>query len=266
MGVPRGFFSFLELPCYYREKDFGGKSDELLKVRYSNGQPMGLYVSFPMFELAHYVLLKWVTAPYKADFSICGDDCVIACEVEESSKIYSRYTEIIRRFGGKIATSKTLRSSRVAEGVGALFIKGIPKEIRIPSGKLSPLEALFPGTWLNHEIVHQSPVGRAIFSSWLSSSLDKEYTYEQRRLANESLVSKDLSTWSNEALASLIRPDRMPRTYSRFDDDLFSFWRETPSKEEKQSFHWISLRRYQDTLISNKIITLYKGDHDGQSK
>lgn len=265
MGVPRDYLTFLQLPCYYRDKDFGGSTEELKKIHYSNGQPMGLYLSFPMFELAHYVLLRWVTRPYKAEFTICGDDCVISCDEKDADAIYGRYSSIITRFGGKISLSKTLRSRRVAEGVGALFIRGIPKEIRIPNGKISDVEALCPGTWLNQQVRAMSSIGRAIFASWLSSQLDKEYTYDQRRQANELLVNLDLSTWSNEALQSLIRPDRMPRSYSRFDDDLYQFWRNTPGTDEKQSFHWIGLERYRDVLVSNKIITFYKEENRGNT-
>lgn len=267
MGAPKGSFQFLELPCYYRDKDFGGSSDELKKCYYSNGQPMGLFLSFPMFELAHFVILKYVVAPYKAQFSICGDDVVIACEKKDAVRLYERYSCLITRFGGKISLSKTLKSSQMAEGVGAMFLKGIHKEIRIPSGKLSPLEAFTPGTWLYSEINSQSPVGRAILSNWLQTKLEKEYTYQQRRQANESVVLTDLSTLSNEALRSLFRPDHEPTIYSRFDADSYSFWRNTPEERESTSYHWVGLSWFQDALVSNKIISLYKKEFEnGQHK
>jgi len=58
MGVPKEYFRFLSLPAYYSPKDFGEGGEGLRKVIYSNGQPMGLFVSFPMFELLHYVVLN----------------------------------------------------------------------------------------------------------------------------------------------------------------------------------------------------------------
>lgn len=264
MGVPRGWLSFLNLPCVYRDRDFGGASDELKTTYYSNGQPMGLYISFPMFELAHYVILKWAVAKFNATFSLCGDDVVIACDEKDSTHIFQRYSELISRFGGKISMQKTIQSRRACEGVGALFLKGIPKEIRIPSGKLSPLEAQTPGTWLNYEIVNSTRVGRAILMSWLSTSLEKNYTYQQRRSANESLVQKDLSSWSLEAIRSLMKPDTMPRTYSIFEEDLFSFQRESVGKEVSRPLKYVGIEKYKDALINNKIITLYKEDmsHD----
>lgn len=259
MGVPRHFFDFLELPCVYRDKDFGGATDELKLTKYVNGQPMGLFVSFPMFELSHFVLTKWATAPYDAKFSICGDDLVIACKREDDAKhIFKRYSEIISRFGGKISLSKTLMSWRAAEGVGALFLKGYPKEIRFPSGKLSLLDARTKGTWLNNEIVSMGPVGRAIFYSWLSTDLEKRYTYQQRRTANESLVNTDLSIWDTDALRSLVKRDQMPLTYSRFDSEIYSFWRKTPDEDKPHVYHWVSKSHYRDSLVTNKIISLYK--------
>jgi hypothetical protein len=258
MGVPKEYFKFLNLPFHYQGLDFG-EEEGIKKAYYSNGQPMGLFISFPMFELAHYVVLKYVTAITNSRFCICGDDVVIACEPKDGMVLFSRYKNLIERFGGVISQSKTILSSKLCEGVGAIFLKGIQKEIRIPSGKVSILEAFTPVTGLYQKIVHQEPVGRALMSSWLSTKLFKEYTYQQRMSMNEFMVTTDLGDWSIEALRSLDKTDRMPQSYSRFDEDLYNFWRNTP-EEKDPSYHWISLRAYQDALVSNKIISLYKKD------
>jgi len=259
MGVPLSYFDFLKLPFCYNPKDFNEQGNYKIS-RYSNGQPMGLYISFPMFELAHYVILKYAVATTKADFCICGDDVVIACEDEDAKGvILTRYKNLIERFGGVISLPKTIMSSKLAEGVGAIFLKDIPKEIRIPSGKVSVLEAYTPGTWLYQEIVRQGPVGRALVYRWLSTKLTKDYTYEQRRQMNESLVTLNLMSWSQDALRSLDRPDHMPQTYYSWDEEDFNFWRNTPEEEiTDDHYKWISLRKYQEALVSNKIVHLYK--------
>lgn len=259
MGVPIKYFKFLELPFHYQGLDFGEK-EGIRKSYYSNGQPMGLFISFPMFELAHYVILKYACATRNSTFCICGDDVVIACEENDRMVIFDRYKNLIDRFGGVISPSKTIMSSKLCEGVGAIFLKGIPKEIRIPSGKVSTLEAFTPVTWLYQKIVQQAPVGRALMSAWLSTKLFKEYTYQQRMSMNEFMVSNDFSDWSLEALQSLDRIDHMPQIYSRFDEDLYDFWRNTPEDQKEPSYHWIALRAYQDALVSNKIVSLYKKD------
>lgn len=259
MGVPRPFFDFLELPFFYQAEMFG-KGQGLRKGRYAVGQPMGLYLSFPMFELLHYVILKFVCAVSNdADFRICGDDVVIACGRKEAENLYGRYVNLVERLGGSISVDKTLKSSIAAEGVGALFLRGYPKAIRIPSGKLSTLEATTPGTWLYQAIQRKDPLARAIHSSWLELSLEKRYTYEQRRIANEDLVSTDLSDWHVEALRQLVSPDNMPLEYPIWDDHHYRFWRKTPEVDRSGvPYRWISNARYRDSLVTHKLIRLYK--------
>lgn len=259
MGVPRKWLSFFNLPFYYQAEMFG-KGKGLKKGTYSAGQPMGLYLSFPMFELLHWIVLKFVTAISDvADFRICGDDLVIACDESEAENLYQRYVTLMERFGGVISEDKTLKSRRAAEGVGALFLKGYPKEIRIPSGKLSPLEALMPGTWLHQALLRQDPLARSIHSAWLELSLEKRYTYDQRANANQELVNLDLSDWHIESLRSLVAPDNTPLVYPVWDDTHYRFWRNTPQLDSKGvPYRWISSGQYRESLITHKIITLYK--------
>jgi hypothetical protein len=175
MGVPLEYFQFLKLPFCYNPKDYDEKGT--YKVgRYSNGQPMGLYISFPMFELAHYTILKFAVATSNAKFCICGDDVVIACDQNESNIIFSRYKTLIERFGGEISKPKTMVSRLFAEGVGAIFLSDYPKEIRIPTGKLSLLEAFTPGTWVYNQVHSLTPIGRALLYPWLSTKEWKEYS------------------------------------------------------------------------------------------
>jgi len=264
MGVPLEYFDFLKLPFAYNPKDYDEEGTYKINT-YSNGQPMGLYISFPMFELAHYTILKFAVATSNAKFCICGDDVVIACDEKDADGIFNRYRNLIERFGGVISFPKTIRSSKLAEGVGAIFLKDIPMEIRIPSGKISTLEAFTPGTWLYQEIVRQGPIGRSIVYKWLSTKLTKEYTYQQRRSANEFMVTTNLWNWSLEALRSLDKTDHMPQTYYSWEEDNFDFWRNTPDAQgESTIFKWVTLRAYQEALVDNKIVSLYKKDFSCQ--
>jgi hypothetical protein len=263
MGVPSSFLSFFNLPLIYQDSIYGGKGTKLLKGYYSNGQPMGLYLSFPMFELAHYVILRFATATCQgADFCICGDDVVIACDEKDASYIYKRYTNLIERFGGEISSSKTLLSSRFAEGVGAIFVKGIQKEIRIPSGKLSALEAFTSGTWLNRKIVQLDPIGRAILFPWLQTKEYKRYTYDQRKAMNEFFVNHDLSSWRLDALRALDKAERMPQIWLAWEESPSDLWmmNSQDSVEQVRPLRWVSLSAIQHALVANKIITLYKKD------
>jgi hypothetical protein len=268
MGVPEEYFSFFRLPFFYLSEDYGKGGKNLLKGYYSNGQPMGLYLSFPMFELAHYVILKFAVATsIGAKFCICGDDVCISCDEKDSSYIYQRYKNLIERFGGEISSSKTLLSSRFAEGVGAIFLKGIQKEIRIPSGKLSSLEAFTPGTWLHKKIVQLSPVGRALLLPWLSTKEIKRYTYDQRTAMNEFFVNTDLSCWRIDALRALDKVERMPQIWSAWEDPPSSLWMMSPQVVEGtvRPLRWVKLSTIRHALVANKIITLYKKDNKCQT-
>jgi hypothetical protein len=260
MGVPKAYLGFLELPFWYHPKEFGIEGDLLESSYYANGQPMGLYLSFPMFELSHYVILKFATAPYKANFCICGDDVVIACESEDAVPIYQRYERLISRFGGVISKPKTVLSSRLAEGVGAVFLKHIPKEIRIASGKVSSLEAFTPGTWLYQQVSHTTRIGRALMYAWLSTKLTKQYSYQQRTYMNERLVVLDRSYLSVEALRTLFKVDHMPREYSIEEENDFDFWRNTPEDQDIYTYRWVAHSKYMSALVDNKIISLIKKD------
>lgn len=276
MGVPEKYFRFLRLPAVYRDQDFGrGGSGELRKIRYTNGQPMGLFVSFPMFELMHFVILKYVTAITDADFCICGDDVLIACDKEDAPKLTERYRTLIERFGGDISPTKTIASDRCAEGVGALFLKGYPKELRIPSGKISPLEASCPGLWLHQAIRDETPIGRAIHYSWLSTKEYKEYSYQNRRALNERLVLEDLDDWSDDAVRALASHENYPMKWysweeappgTRMDNPMFPSEAELPETQVfsiprgERTFRWISRDKYRDALVNHKLISLFKNE------
>jgi hypothetical protein len=263
MGVPSSYFSFFNLPFFYQSKTYGKEGKRLSEGYYKNGQPMGLYLSFPMFELAHYVILRFATATAKsADFCICGDDVVIACDEGDASYIYKRYVNLIERFGGEISSSKTLLSSRFAEGVGAIFVKGIQKEIRIPTGKLSALEAFTSGTWLNKKIVQLDPIGRAILFPWLQTKEYKRYTYDQRKAMNEFFVNHDLSSWRLDSLRALDKAERMPQIWPVWEEGPSNLWMMNSSvlEDHVRPLRWVSLSSIQHALVANKIITLLKKD------
>lgn len=272
MGVPDAYFDFLTLPALFRPKEFGRDDrGRLEEIRYVNGQPMGLFLSFPMFELMHYVILKFVTATTDADFRICGDDVMISCRKCDALELQKRYTNLVTRFGGVISPEKTVASDRLAEGVGAIFLKGYSKELRIPSGKLSPLEASSPGFWLNQAIRDESPIGRAIHYSWLSTKEYVEYTYQNRRALNERLVLTDLEEWAERAVRALAAHEDYPQQWYSWEPAPPGTGMDNPCFPESEAltdlpdpyrseevFRWVPRRKYRDALVSHKIISLYK--------
>jgi hypothetical protein len=274
MGVPLSYFNFLNLPAAFRKEDFlPGEGQGLDFIKYANGQPMGLFLSFPMFELLHYVILKTVVATTNASFCICGDDVVIACDEKDSLDLFSRYQILVERFGGVISELKTVKSKEFAEGVGAIFLKGYPKELRIPSGKLSALEAASPGFWLYNQIRSLSPIGRAIHYSWLETKEWKEYSYSNRRALNENIVLRDLDDWHVSSLRSLAAHEDYPSVWYSWEESPPGTGMNNPVYPEDSDlpdepyvdrpgqdpvFRFLSEGKYREALVNHKIISLYK--------
>jgi hypothetical protein len=224
-----------------------------------------------MFELMHYVILKFVTAITDADFRILGDDVVISCSKQDAPILYSRYHNLITRFGGSIEKSKTLESEVLAEGAGCIVIKGSQKEIRIPSSAISPVEGNMNGTWLNKQITSQTPIGRAIAYSWLSTIENRFYTHDHRRRLNEKIILDDHDELHIEALRYLSKHRIEPAEWKSWEDPPSGIGLETPSykKDEilltepedfkpKPLFRWIPLSKFRDAQVSTKLLTLYK--------
>jgi hypothetical protein len=268
MGVPEDFLDFLDFPFHYSERDFGLGSDPTLKEGFfSNGQPMGLFLSFPMFELAHYMILKWVVSGTDSLFCILGDDVLISCRKEDKDMVSGRYTSEMTRFGAKINLNKTIISEDAAEGAGALFLRKYPNiTIRTPKGKISSTEAYLKGTGLYQEIANMSTVGRMVHSKMVSSKIIKSYTYEDRKIANEMLVTKDLSHMDCKALRELTVGDNVPRKYNILEESDTRFYRacnytpDTPFDVAPMYNRFIPIGKdkYLQLLINNKIISLLK--------
>jgi hypothetical protein len=270
MGLPNGYLGFLDLPFYYDPLIFekGSGKRELSLAQYSNGQPMGLYISFPLFELAHYVILKYSVATTKGStFCICGDDVMVATSsIEEGNVVFERYKTLVERLGGIISGPKTLKSFKAAEGVGALFLKGYPFGIRIPSGKLSALEAFTKETLVAAEVSKLTPIGRSLLVAWLQTRYTKEYTYQMRKASNFELVTRDLSHLNIMALRSLVQPDQDPTIYTIEDDNYYSFWMMNPDRESVVCYRLVGKAKIRQLLIDNKILQLIKEQSNVRSK
>lgn len=78
--------------------------------RFTRGQPLGFYSSWPLFTLTHHMIVwlaAWDVQPTKKfhDYAILGDDIVIA-----NRKVAERYKEIMTKIGGVINFDKSLIS------------------------------------------------------------------------------------------------------------------------------------------------------------
>jgi hypothetical protein len=85
-------------------------------VRWTNGQPMGLYPSFPSFALAHGMLLDYLSQGVPGRFYVLGDDVVIL-----HRPTYEKYVQMLKVLGCPYNPSKSLVSNQVAEFAGKLI-------------------------------------------------------------------------------------------------------------------------------------------------
>jgi hypothetical protein len=92
------------------------KSKELGEVRWTVGQPMGLYPSFPSFALSHGLLLHFLSGGRPNTFFVLGDDVVIL-----NRSLYDAYVQSLDVLGCPHNPSKSLISKGLTEFAGKII-------------------------------------------------------------------------------------------------------------------------------------------------
>jgi len=89
-------------------------------IKWTKGQPLGLYPSFPSFALTHGCLLRAIELRLGVDdtFRVLGDDVVIS-----NDDVHKQYREYLRIFRMPISESKTISSDLLAEFAGLIISK-----------------------------------------------------------------------------------------------------------------------------------------------
>jgi hypothetical protein len=87
-------------------------------IRWSKGQPLGLYPSFATFGLTHGLLLYYLNgSTFNEDFFVVGDDVVIL-----SPLLAERYQRMLEQMGCPWSSHKSISSSNLAEFAGKLIL------------------------------------------------------------------------------------------------------------------------------------------------
>lgn len=105
-------------------------------ITYTKGQPQGLYGSFPLFGLAHNLLVSQMCLDLglrpNDNFRILGDDIVIT-----DGNLYNAYIGWLQTFKVPISWDKTLTSGSVAEFAGFVIeAKNFWKPAKVPNASL----------------------------------------------------------------------------------------------------------------------------------
>jgi hypothetical protein len=84
-------------------------------VKWTRGQPLGLYPSFAAFTLTHGLLLLHLAGSFKNQFFVVGDDVIIL-----SDKLYDDYIAMLDRMACPWSCDKSISSSLLAEFAGKI--------------------------------------------------------------------------------------------------------------------------------------------------
>lgn len=96
--------------CIWKCKKLG------FSVQWTNGQPMGLYPSFPAFALTHGVLLDFLSNNVPGQFFVLGDDVIIL-----NGALYEKYVKALKILGCPYNPDKTIVSRGLTEFAGKII-------------------------------------------------------------------------------------------------------------------------------------------------
>jgi len=86
-------------------------------IRWTQGQPLGLYPSFASFGLTHgYLLLFLLEKEYNNEFFVLGDDVIILDDA-----LYQRYITALGYLGCPFSPDKSLSSNELCEFAGKII-------------------------------------------------------------------------------------------------------------------------------------------------
>lgn len=91
-------------------------SSPLGDLRWSKGQPLGLYPSFGCFSLTHGLLLYHLNGGHFNDFFVVGDDVVIL-----KDSLRTSYISILDRMGCPWSPDKSISSNELSEFAGKII-------------------------------------------------------------------------------------------------------------------------------------------------
>jgi len=95
-------------------------------IRYSVGQGMGLFTSWPMMAITHHYIVNGICGIPFDSYSLVGDDLI----VKNYTKEYNQYLRVMKSIGLEVNMNKTLESenesSVTAEFACNFIVENIP--------------------------------------------------------------------------------------------------------------------------------------------
>lgn len=90
-------------------------------IKWTKGQPLGLFPSFGSFALTHGMLLYYLNAySHNNEFYVLGDDVIIL-----NDSLAAKYLETLKIIGCPISEAKSITSRKIAEFGGKIISKDV---------------------------------------------------------------------------------------------------------------------------------------------
>ena len=117
LSVLQGIIPQRDLILLFRDLSRAVWRSPIGPVRWTKGQPMGLYPSFPSFALTHGILLYYLNKEtFQDDFFILGDDVIIL-----KDDLHQCYLEVMRSLECPIDEWKSFSSNKLTEFAGKVI-------------------------------------------------------------------------------------------------------------------------------------------------
>ena len=230
-------------------------------INWTNGQPLGLYPSFPSFALAHGLLVRSFELKYGLSdtFRVLGDDIVII-----NKDIYDEYMKHLKLLHVPISESKTIISDKIAEFAGGIITKKhimhgakwrSPNEKRLLSLLTSlprPMDQTSSTEFVS-SIVRSTPLGTCENSEGLPLKSRIPFFYEFSEQEDSQADVQDLTLSSEMELYYKSRFcqdfNTLPLVKREEIEDFMKSIRSSLSTNEISNYNSILGRSSQDDII-----------------
>lgn len=170
-------------------------------IRYSVGQPMGAYSSWPVFALTHHLLVRVAARRVgirHPQYFLLGDDICLRSEV-----LSKAYLHILSELGLKISQHKSV-TGKVAEFAKRIYYRGgeiSPIPVRLISSGLRDSRLIVT---IRDRLISQSYLGPTAFDS-VKSGLERDFVkLLPRNQQNQALVLLAVPSRGQEGLGPLL--------------------------------------------------------------
>lgn len=198
---------------------------------YAAGQPMGMYGSFALFHLTHYILIEFLKSivikrgnlTCKDASMVLGDDVILA-----DHDLSEAYSGTMERIGVELSGTKSITSDTVSEFAGFLHVKTNLGYITFRPYKFSgsaESRAINVVASLGKSISHKSAKWDEFYQLYRHTASKRLYDLSPITPSDEDLIGVQATGLNVNLLISLLQkyhslmyPDRMYSTYGIEDE------------------------------------------------